>query len=89
MGAVSKAVAVPAQGLGCAAALGAADGAPHGWSGAGGKKLGQKRFSSLLQCLLRVFSEISKHITAFVVCLSLGLNASVFQSGVKASFYSF
>lgn len=79
----------PRRGLGCAAPLGAAGGAPHGWSGAGGKKLGQQRFNSLLRCLLRVFSEISKHVTAFVVCLSLGLNASIFQSGVKASFYSF
>lgn len=89
MGAVCKAVAVPSQGLGCTAPHGAAGGAPHGWSGVGGKKLGQKRFNSILRRLLRVFSEISKHVTAFVVCLSLGLNASVFQSGVKASFYSF
>lgn len=57
--------------------------------GVGGKKCGQNLFKSLLQCLLKVFSEISKHITAFVVCLLLGLNASFFQSRVKASFLFF
>lgn len=54
--------------------------------GLGGEKLGQNLFKSLL---LRVFSEISKRITAFVVCLTLGLNAPVFQSRLKASFCSF
>jgi len=81
LGAVCKAGAVRAQGLGCSALLGAAGEHPTG-----GAEQERRNLSKSSTRFSGAFSEISKHVTAFVVCLSLGLNALIFSRRSESIF---